>query len=218
MQLIEACEAIERNLFLETNESKNNEREKKVKKKNKNEKGGFAHGKSERSKPSMFYCSEHGNNPTHATADCYTLKNREKNGKTPGEARIFSNKSFRKELNHLAKSSSKKKVLEMYATVVRREQAKLDKHATKRKTRAHMQTSEDSDSDASLHMMDTLAIQKAKKRKPKRARFSKTTTEVPPSSNSEEEEAYQAKMLWLKDHGDDKESEGEITSESKSDN
>jgi hypothetical protein len=73
MQLIEACEAIERNLFIETNKSKHNKREKKGKQKNKHEKGGFAHGKSERSKPSMFYCSEHGNNPTHATADCYTL-------------------------------------------------------------------------------------------------------------------------------------------------
>jgi hypothetical protein len=27
---------------------------------------------------SKHYCSEHGYNPTHATADCYTLKNRAK--------------------------------------------------------------------------------------------------------------------------------------------
>jgi hypothetical protein len=65
-------------------------------------------------------------------------------------------------------------------------------------------------------MLDTLATQKAKKFTTKRARHSKATTEVPASSNSEEEEAYQAKVLCLKDHGD--ESEGEVSSESKSDN
>jgi hypothetical protein len=47
---------------------------------------------------------------------------------TPPRAdkRSFSNQNLRKEINLLAKTSSKKKTLEMYASVIKREQAKLD--------------------------------------------------------------------------------------------
>ena len=74
------------------------------------------------------YCSEHGYNPTHTTADCYTLKNRAKasNHAPRADKRSFSNQNLRKEINLLSKTSSKKKVLEMYASVIKREQAKLD--------------------------------------------------------------------------------------------
>jgi hypothetical protein len=61
------------------------------------------------------YCSEHGYNPTHSTADCYTIKNRAKatNHAPRADKRSFSNQNVRKEINLLAKTSSKKKILEV---------------------------------------------------------------------------------------------------------
>jgi hypothetical protein len=50
-----------------------------------------------------------------------------------GVNRSFSNKSFRKEVNSLAKKSSKKKVLDMYVTAIKREQNKMQKQSAKRK-------------------------------------------------------------------------------------
>jgi hypothetical protein len=47
------------------------------------------------------------------------------------DKRSFSNQNLRKEINLLAKTSSKKKILEMYASVIKREKAKLDEMATR---------------------------------------------------------------------------------------
>jgi hypothetical protein len=119
-KLIENCEVIERNASLEERTSSSSEKnEKKHKKKRKNENGSTEHPKGDRSNNKSFYCSEHGKNPTHATADCFTIKNRDKSG-SQGANRSFSNKSFSKEVNFLAKKSSKKKVLDMYATAIKR--------------------------------------------------------------------------------------------------
>jgi hypothetical protein len=153
----------------------------------------------------MFYCSEHGHNTTHATADCYTLKNRTKAGAPNGDNRKFSNKSFRKEINLLAKLSSKKKVLDMYATVVKREQAKLLKRSSKRKTRAKTSaTASDSDSDTNtlLNNMDVIAA-KPNKKKAKNVSNVVPTKGTGSSSTSPEEAAYMKKVLWLKDHGEE---------------
>jgi hypothetical protein len=97
------------------------------------------------------YCSEHGYNPTHTTADCYTIKNRAKatNHAPKANKRSYSNQNLRKEINLLAKTSSKKKILEMYASVVKREQAKLEgnkkreKHEKRKKIVATKSESDD---------------------------------------------------------------------------
>ena len=68
--------------------------------------------------------------------------------KTTPPARSFSNKAFRNEVNFLARSLSKKKVLESYATAIRREQSKLAKKANKRKKSA--QNSEGESDDETL--------------------------------------------------------------------
>jgi hypothetical protein len=86
---------------------------KKTQEKRKNENGSSEHPKGDRSNNKSFYCTEHGKNLMHATADCFTIKNRDKSS-SQGANRSFSNKSFRKEVTFLAKKSSKKKVLDMY--------------------------------------------------------------------------------------------------------
>jgi hypothetical protein len=61
---------------------------------------------------------------------------------------MFSNKSFRKEVNCLAKKSSKKIVLDMYATASKREKQKLQKQIAKCKPREVARS--DSNDDISL--------------------------------------------------------------------
>jgi hypothetical protein len=118
---------------------------------------------------------EHGKNSTHNTSDCFTLKNRkdngqngnEKNGKTVGCS--FSNHNFRKELNLMAKRSSKKEVLDLYASAIAREQTKYGKAnkkkaSVKRKVLLSESEEDSSDSDESFHLI------RKKRTSPKKAK------------------------------------------------
>ena len=58
---------------------------------------------------SKFYCTEHGQNPTHSTDKCFTLKNRLNKDKGSASSTL-TKKSFRKEINTLAKGRPKKKI------------------------------------------------------------------------------------------------------------
>jgi hypothetical protein len=120
--------------------------------------------KGDRSNNKSFYCSEHGENPTHATTDYFTIKNRDKSG-SQGANRSFSNKSFRKEANVLAKKSCKKKALDMYTTAIKREQKKMQEQIAKRKPRevasSDSECNSESDSDLSLHHIDPPKSRKA---------------------------------------------------------
>jgi hypothetical protein len=100
----------------------------------------------------------------HNKSDCFTLKNRkdngqngnDKNGKTVG--RSFSNRNFWKELNAMAKHSSKKEALDLYASAISREQTKYDKAqkkkaSAKRKVLLSNSEKNNSDSDESFHLI-----------------------------------------------------------------
>ena len=126
-KLIEACEAmkqseiaVERPPREESSQSHKNIKRSTVK-------YSTEPNKKRQKSDGKHYCSEHGFNPTHTTADSYTLKNRAKasNHAPRADKRSFSNQNLRKEINLLSKTSSKKKILEMYASVIKREQAKL---------------------------------------------------------------------------------------------
>ena len=82
-----------------------------------------------------YFCTEHGKNPTHTTANCFTIKNRkkqlaEKNGTPSGKN--FSSSKFRKEIHTLSKNKDKRKILDLYSAVIKTERAKVHK-AKKRK-------------------------------------------------------------------------------------
>ena len=157
-RLIEACEAIERNEAVDDKET-TKKGKKKHPEKSKNENSVSAQTKGE-GKRKTHFCTEHGHNSTHSTSDCWTIKNRaSKNhgsggSKTTQPARSFSNKSFRKEVNLLARSSSKKNVLESFATAVQREQARLAKKGNKRKKTAQNSEGE-SDDDMSVELIES---------------------------------------------------------------
>jgi Tfp pilus assembly protein PilE len=131
-KLIENCEAIERNQT-DAQQAKTTHKETKTQ----SEKSQNSTGKRE-SGTNNKYCSEHGKNSTHNTSDCFTIKNRkdnrqngnEKNGKTV--CRSFSNRNFRKELNAMAKKSSRKEVLDLYASAIAREKTKYNEASKKK--------------------------------------------------------------------------------------
>ena len=119
--------------------------------------------------------------------------NRAANGSKGEDKKTFSNRSFRKELNLLAKSSSKKQVLDLYASAIKREQVKLAKKSAKKRER---EASDDSDSDtggeAYAMCVEPKCLKSALKPRAKKRNDSVMT---------EEEKAYQKKISWLKDHG-----------------
>ena len=109
-----------------------------------------------------FYCTEHGKNSTHNTDGCYTLKNRA--GKPTGATNL-TKKSFRREINVLSRTRPKKKVIEMFAAVLKAEHDKIVSSKNTNKSGGQSKKSDrqkkvrdhDSDSDESgesIHAMD----------------------------------------------------------------
>ena len=186
-RLIEACEAIERNeqVTKKEQEEKGNN--------NKKRKGGKTKNASKvegNSTVVKYFCKEHGYNSSHNTEDCFTLKNRAKKSAKVDvgndKKRTFSNNALRKELNFLAKGSSKEKILEMYSNVIKKEQAKLKKAAKKKKAPA---SDSESNDEMSINAIESEPIPKKKK-----VQFKETLPE--------EEAEYLKKLNWLKDHGE----------------
>jgi len=153
--LITACEAIERSLESTTGDKKQKQQQGKKEEKTAKKKHNNAKHESKGSK-GEFYCSEHGKNGTHNTASCYTLKNRAKaEGKQPAK-KEFSNKGLCKEINMMAKDSSKEKVLDMYASVIAKEKAKLSRSKTGQTVKREPESDSESDSssDASMALIE----------------------------------------------------------------
>ena len=98
-----------------------------------------------------FYCTEHGKNHTHNTANCMKLKKQKKPNK--GGKTTFSNKGLKKEINFLSHQTPKDKVLDMYMAVILKEKAKLEK-ARARKAEVLEGTDSDSKSDMSIALIE----------------------------------------------------------------
>jgi hypothetical protein len=107
-KFIETCEAIERSKISLEKASKEESSHNHKMVKRAATKSGAPPAKKQKS-VSKHYCTEHGQNPTHSTSDCWTIKNR---GKTQlpiqKEKKSFSNQNLRNEINLLSKQSSKK--------------------------------------------------------------------------------------------------------------
>jgi hypothetical protein len=107
-RLIAEAEAIERSETVLVKPTKAQEtREKKTSKSRAQKKVQPKHNKSASTE---YYCTEHGRNKTHATADCYTIKNRNGNGNNqakPNNDHAFSTKKFCKEINLLSKGKTR---------------------------------------------------------------------------------------------------------------
>jgi hypothetical protein len=142
---------------------------------------------------SKHYCTEHGQNPTHSTADCWKIKNRVK-PQLPiqKEKKRFLNQNLRNEINFFSKQSSKKKISEMYASVIKREQAKLEDERPHKRKKV---IAPESESDGKMSVKIISAPEKNPVKKLRRR--SSDNTDV-----LAEEQDYQKKLKWLKYHGD----------------
>src|SRR6056300_39520 len=139
----------------------------------------------------FFYCSEHGTNPTHATSDCFTLKNRKAGNQgtvkgTQATQRTWTKKSFSKELNLMSRSKPKKEVLDLCASVIKQQQTDMAKRNAKRKK--DTEVSSESSSENSLDMINPIPRKKA---------FKKVKTATETGNNSEEELAYKLRVALI---------------------
>jgi hypothetical protein len=135
-KLILECEAIERNENVKERERKDEDHNNNNYKKNKFGNSAARAQKNERGGNGQFYCKNCGLNRTHVTAKCFFLNNKtwqtqrteRKNLTTDEEAskknRPFTRRTFRKEVNTLARKAGKKRVLGLYAAALKREQDK----------------------------------------------------------------------------------------------
>jgi hypothetical protein len=92
------------------------------------------HPKNDKKVLKDYFCTEHGHNKTHATAHCFTIKNRNDNGNQQTKTknnRSFSTEQFRKEINPLSKGKNKNKVLNLYAIKINNQRALLKKTKSK---------------------------------------------------------------------------------------
>jgi hypothetical protein len=128
MRLVTKCKAIERHVKPDDGNNKTTEKQTKPKKRGRGESNSTSRGnRNGGNKKHQLFCTEHRNNPTHPTSECWTLKNCKRDSSGSNKSRninynrSFSNKSFRKELHILSKKSSKKEVLDMYASAIQKE-------------------------------------------------------------------------------------------------
>lgn len=160
--LITHCEAIERNQP-DPKEDKKEVIHSKGKKSAKHARTGSS---SFQKREPPFNCTQHGKNHTHNTSNCYVLNKAQK--PTQSKTVRFTNNGLRKEINLLARSQDKDKVLDMYMTVINNEKAKLNK---KKVAQADVPMDADTDSDNSIALIEQ--ITKAKKRKLKKNKLKK---------------------------------------------
>ena len=127
-RLITECKMIERSestatpWSIQNNHKKQEEAKHRTQKANENGKGRTA------GKTGKFNCTEHGQNSTHNTTGCFTLKKRAKlAAKSSLSPKTFSNNKFCKDVNLLSKGKSKKKILNLYAAAIKKERTQLNR-------------------------------------------------------------------------------------------
>ena len=148
LEFIDQCERIERNEVPinkdrdeQDDDNKNDKKNKFTKSRNDNKKNGHGHKKTPTTTDS-FYCKKCGDNDTHNTNRCFKLireaKDREQaengNGSGKAHAKPYSKRSFRKEVNAMARRAGKHDGLDVMATALKRQQKKNAKQEKKRAT------------------------------------------------------------------------------------
>ena len=177
LAFIDQCERIERN---ETpinkdrdekdDDNRNDKKNKFTKSRNNNKKNGNNKPPTTNG-PGSFYCKRCGDNATHNTNRCYILNREAKeleqsaNGKGNGKShdKPYSKRSFRKEVNAMARRAGKHDGLDVMATAIKREQKKSarqdKKRASAKAAKAAKKADPDTDSssdesDKSVHLME----------------------------------------------------------------
>jgi hypothetical protein len=172
--------------------------------------------KNDKKASTDYFCTEHGHNKTHATADCFNIKNRNDNGNRQNKTksnRSFSTEKFRKEINLLGKGKNKNKVLNLYAVEINNQRAMLKKTKSRSARKKPIERSDDSTSEEEgtkdMHTVYCPIVPEVSFETNKRKRRKVTSEEE--SSASVEEGAFRKKIANL---GQIIDSEDESTVES----
>jgi hypothetical protein len=169
-KLILECEAIERSEITKKDGNDNNNNNNNNNKKNQKPKFGKTGGtpRNREGRDNGFFCKNCGPNRSHVTANCYFLKNAQRNeagqpqnGEAKKPGRPFSRRTFRKEVNTLACKAAKKKALGMYKAALKRKQ---DKESGKK---VAFKKTEDEDSSTSEDSVSIINLEKKIPRKNK---------------------------------------------------
>lgn len=174
-RLMVECEAIERNevQHKETTNDKGNNNKNGKKVKFANSKNNKKKSDAQRQAGVEFFCKECGTNNTHATPNCYILKNRAKreqeaNGKAHAKP-IHGKRTFRKEVNAITRRAAKDGKINVLAAALKREQGKIAKRekkvAAKTKAAPVAEESEETSSDESMNNMESRIPRKKKSKK-----------------------------------------------------
>jgi hypothetical protein len=205
-KLLGEMEVIERNetpVKQDRDDEDDNKKEKKVKFA-KNEKRAKKNGPEIRAEaganPARKYrCDECGPNRSHNTDRCWK---RNKPDKAP-----FSKRTFRKEVNAMARRASKNNGLKIFEAAAKREQAKVARQAEQKKKKRAAKarskkddTSDDSDtsSDESMHNMEDKIPRKKRYRKKKaqrNVRYNSRAEIVHVEDSEEESEVEEGELV-----------------------
>jgi hypothetical protein len=147
----------------------------------KSEKGAKKNGRNHNNnagtdRQSKYDCDRCGKNPTHNTDKCWVLKKEAREKDKPA----YSRRTFRKEVNAMARRAGKNDGLKIFESAAKREHAKIAKRASradkKDKKKARAKKDDDSDSSSSGHSMNNMEARiprkKAYKKREKATRFS----------------------------------------------
>jgi hypothetical protein len=169
--LVDQCEMIERNETPikhgrddDDDSSRNRKKSRFANSETKNKKSGSKTAAVD----GQYYCKNCGTNPTHASEQCYILKRlaREKDGKSNGNgkayAKPYTKRTFRKEVNAIARLAGKNDGLKIVESALKREQGKLEKSAGRasnkkntKKAAAKKSNDDDTSSDESMNNMES---------------------------------------------------------------
>jgi hypothetical protein len=166
--LVNACERIERNEVPikrdrdHSRDNNNNHRSTKKIRFGKTETGNKKYGRTrEPSNDERFFCKECGYDKNHNTESCFKLKKiaREKEAGVVAKAftKPYTKRTFRKEVNAMARRAGKNDGLRIVELAVKREKGKQARFDTKNYAKAAAaKKAEDTDSDTSNESMHNL--------------------------------------------------------------
>jgi hypothetical protein len=162
-KLIAECEAIERNEIVKERDRKDDNDNNNKYKNTKTGKFAARPGKDDRRGNGQFYCKNCGRNRTHDTSKCYFLKDKtqrfEKKNLTSNEEASkkdcpFSRRTFRKEVNTLARKAGKKNALGLYASALKRQQDKESKNKQAKRRAIESEDSSSSEDSISVNNLE----------------------------------------------------------------
>jgi hypothetical protein len=195
---VDEVERIERNDTVvrrernDDDDNDNNKKDKKVKfakNRDDNKKNGREHTRT----TDKLFCKRCGENFTHVTKDCYILKREARERENPGEkAKPFTKRTFRKEVNAMARRAGRHDGLKFVESALKREKGKLakrdsKKHAKKSVAKKPEPEDMDTSSDESMHHMEE-RIPRKKLYRNKTVRFNNKGEVVAVDSSASESE------------------------------